>query len=561
MAQNTPDFNYRPAHDALLEYQRVLNQLMDKSGGEKLMQDHVRYLAERQRYFQRQMDALSPHVETDEVSAVHYQNLSRKLERLHKASGTLHAALPKERVQNQNTHLMKTLRSAIRPVLEQLGVTGRPEDIDQSPAAGHSRELYEASRKETQDIFALLDKWYALGNEYAINHENSKNRSRLLSLMPMDIQYAKWEFMLSLVDSAYGLKLCSKNDGEGAQYDTREMKLLARMLATLSENERGAYNPHMAPAFKLRHNPSIHSLHVVSLLQKVFDDAGERISREVPQHERAAAEEYLATLRHELSFGALVHDMGEMEGEFSEMIRVQSKTPEEREKFEQERNAAEQRVFENNLDFFAKKVGYDDAQWAAKKPAYLTAFELPEQTDTFRGRLLKVVERVQSQQDYLRFQRLNKEMKLKGGDIPELHEPPIPKETMANPRKLAKFLMDSMQLPSLPKAEDMPALVEEYRMKNVNGSLTYVIGKLDGKAEPENKHEDSLAQRSQDEPDPIKRRVNYFITAAVHDEYTHLTTQHIPAYTNNPGFPQHIFYPGNAFYDGVVRGTDVQRGV
>ena len=216
------------------------------------------------------------------------------------------------------------------------------------------------------------------------------DREKRLEKIAPEVGEAKWHYMLCLVNETYDLGL-----------DETDAAIIAPLLNELSVIERGATNPLMPTTHKLRHNPSIHSLHVAGVIHDIFDKA-----RGLVEDEAAAVAE-LTAMEKQLQRCALVHDMGELLGELSVASDRTHMTAEQVKAFEAARGLSETQVFMNALH---NKVGELKAkQWPAtvlddKYHQWEHDYEVSEDASAFLGRLHKVCERVQSQQDYLRFE-------------------------------------------------------------------------------------------------------------------------------------------------------------
>ncbi len=296
-----------------------------------------------------------------------------------------------------------------------------------APSRGKEKELialehevslhYDASRGETKRRYEPMDYWYAIGNEHAISLRNSEDRAYQLALIPKPVQDAKWEFILALADSAYHI-FTPPNHTSPMQADkfispNAEHKVIAQLLSRLSINERGATNPTMGEAYKLRHNPAIHSLHTVALIDKIFHHAWQDIAFKHPREsQQTKYREQWVTLRQHAMIMALVHDMGEIDGELSCGNDRSLLPSEQREVFNKERKADEEKTFFWHLNDVLKMVDIKPDK-KSSLCAYLgAAFHEIEKKDTFISHVVKVLEQMQSQQDYLRFEGKDNATKL-----------------------------------------------------------------------------------------------------------------------------------------------------
>lgn len=205
------------------------------------------------------------------------------------------------------------------------------------------------------------------------------------------VRTAKWRYTLSLVNDAYDLG-----------YDYVDMEIMAPLCAQLATIERGATNPHMPTTHKLRHNPAVHSMHVAGLVNDIFA----QVEQDNPDIS-AGDGDTLHEMRRQLMRAALVHDMGELKGELSVASSRSGMTPEQMEAFEHRRGLTETEVFENALTERSEaltKVRWPKEMLHDRKDALLNDYSNAEESGVFLGRLHKLIERMQSQQDYLRFE-------------------------------------------------------------------------------------------------------------------------------------------------------------
>jgi hypothetical protein len=393
----------------LFEYKRVLKardayvaELENLS--REVLEEHSKYLQDKIEYLNGQREEIKQSASIDpSISKVQLGHLNNEVGVLTRAARNLED-IPDvilERLKEESTNVIKVFQD--------------PQHAMETPegklAADYVHHIYHNSREETQERYTELDKWYALGHEQAISQEGALERQYQLSLMPQSIKHAKWRFMIALADAVFDINFA---DSHPDRMDDNNLTLLSHLYSRLSQQERGADNPHMPQTHKLRHNPAIHSLHVVALADKIFHDAEKLINgRRTPEIEAKWRK-----IRDEVMLAALVHDCGEMDGELSQSIRVATMNEEQKIVFDKARNDAESKTFEKHLDVcrpaLKRMDGEDqtsepisDEEWKALKARYISAFELAEQTDSFVGRLIKTLERMQSQHDYLRFEGIN----------------------------------------------------------------------------------------------------------------------------------------------------------
>lgn len=248
--------------------------------------------------------------------------------------------------------------------------------------------------------------------------------------------------------------------------------------------------------------------------KKIFDEASAKIETSTNLHgdSKVEAIEYLRAMRRRLMFGAMVHDMGEMEGEISQGIEVAKQPDEIRKLFDIQRENIEQKVFDKHLDELATKPDskgnaiYKHPQWEGsegckgRKNTFIDAFELAEHKETFAGRLLKSLERMQSQQDYLRFQSL-----LADSDYPRLHQPPIRKSHTSR---------------------YTPEQIQEEADKNKRFSLNYVSSIFRDASIHDAQGQNSLEHIGEREGNFVQRTVHAALVVAMKAEYNHLMTNY-----------------------------------
>lgn len=240
------------------------------------------------------------------------------------------------------------------------------------------------------DRRAVIDAIHDIGMKPV--YEGNTPDARKTAHLSLDegVRTAKWRFILSLVNEAYGLG-----------YDYLDLEMMAPLCAQLGTIERGATNPHMPTTHKLRHNPMVHSVHVAGLVKEVFDGVAEQYPEDgLP----------LRQMQRQLMRAAIVHDMGELEGELSVATSRKNMSGQEVEQFEHRRGEIETEVFGNAL--LHRVDSLRSKQWPVdtlkdKTDSLLNDYSVAEDSNAFMGRAHKLVERMQSQQDYLRFEGLD----------------------------------------------------------------------------------------------------------------------------------------------------------
>lgn len=237
---------------------------------------------------------------------------------------------------------------------------------------------------------AVLDKIHDAAMLPVFEKNTPQERHKAHLSISQDVREAKWRYELALANSAYGLG-----------YDYADLEILTPLAAQLALVERGATNGHMPTTHKLRHNPMSHSLNVVGLIGEVFAD----VEQKNPQFDEKEKSE-LASLKRQLMRAAVVHDMGELDGELSVARDRGRLTARQVAALEQARGHSETEVFTHYLD--KRSASLENMRWPSellkeKKSNLLNDYSIAEEAGVFAGRVHKILERVQSQQDYLRF--------------------------------------------------------------------------------------------------------------------------------------------------------------
>ena len=344
------------------------------------------------------------------ITVVQLHHLNSELATINRAIGDLRD-IPDAVLTKLKNEAEKVVQAVNHPDNAMLTSDGRL-------AEDYINNIYRHSRDDTVKRYAELDKWYALGNEFAINREDKGERAYHLALIPPFIQHLKWRFMISLADAAFDINFSRSHPD---RLDDSNLTLLSRLYARLSQHERGADNPHMPASHKLRHNPAIHSLHVVALADKIFHEADQKINGKAS----TALRERWREIRKQVMQAALVHDCGEMDGELSQGYLVAGMDAKAKMVFDEARNRAEFETFERHLEESKKYLRHmeggnatalpiTEQEWTKIKQSYINSFELAEHTDSFLGRFIKTLERMQSQHDYLRFEGINGAPRLSG---------------------------------------------------------------------------------------------------------------------------------------------------
>lgn len=376
------------------------------------------------------------------------------------------------------------------------------------------------------EIFQEFDILENYGWEYAKEAPNNRKRIHNLLLMPQEISRAKWETILSFANAAYDMGL---EDYSAEGTGNKTIVLLSDMLERLSRHERGSKNPHMPEPCKLRHNPAIHSIHMLALTKKIFDQVAVAIMSDgkLGHQKRESALGILTKMRRSIMFSALLHDAGELHGELSEGINRAALDKEAVKQLEKTVGEIEDRVFFDNLDDLATKQRkdaealFDSASWYGthkKQPLrdrFVNGYELVSRKKTFEGRLLKTIDRMQSQYDYLRFQAEND-----GREFPKLHEPPILKSELA-------------------QAKYSPDIVAQKTKDNKEFSLNYVSYVFRDAARDQKKGKYSLRRiqarmPEENEEQRLEKYVAGMICKVMRSEYKSLMAEMSTAYDPRP---------------------------
>lgn len=259
-------------------------------------------------------------------------------------------------------------------------------DIGFSPANGLDGQWFAGQCHD--DRRAIIDAIQDIGMKPVYEKNTPEERHASERAIAPEVRTAKWRYILSLVNEGYELG-----------YDQMDMEVMAPLCARLATVERGADNPHMPTTHKLRHNPAVHSMHVAGLAKDIFDEL-------VLEHEGLPEETELRDIQTRIMRAALVHDMGELKGELSVAITRQGMSAAEEQTFEHNRGLAEEEIFEAALHGRVEKLaktGWPADELKGRCDKLLNDYSVAE-SDSFLGRAHKLIERMQTQQDYLRFE-------------------------------------------------------------------------------------------------------------------------------------------------------------
>lgn len=269
--------------------------------------------------------------------------------------------------------------------------------------------LYDHNRTPIKDRYQLGDVVYEGVNRLAIDRSDATERAWKLRIIPEPIQKAKWTFLTRLHDAICCFRL--EGSPDQPEKDDPNLLLLTALYQRLSEHERGASNRHIPPEYKYRHNPAIHSLHVATLVAHIFHKAKITIINNKSlknDGDREAALQQLAAIRQQVMMAVLVHDGGELEGEITQGIQMADKPKPERDRIIAAKEKVEHHNFDNHLAESVEmlKEQHPDIPtnvWDTCKARFAVAYKMAENDKSFIGRLVKVIERIQSQHDYIRF--------------------------------------------------------------------------------------------------------------------------------------------------------------
>lgn len=240
------------------------------------------------------------------------------------------------------------------------------------------------------DRRSVLDSIHDIFMKPVFEGHRPEAREAMHEAITPEAREAKWRYLLALTNDTYDIGL-----------DYVDLEILTPLYRQLAMVERGATNVHMPTTHKLRHNPSIHSLHVVGL---AYDRLGEAMEQSAVSDDDREA---LQGVRRQLMRSALVHDMGELHGELSVANDRKHMTAAQIHAFEESRGLSETEIFIQGVSERAgelERLQWPPALLADKKQALLHDYEVAEDSDKFLGLVHKILERVQSQQDYLRFE-------------------------------------------------------------------------------------------------------------------------------------------------------------
>lgn len=256
------------------------------------------------------------------------------------------------------------------------------------PRSDLIERFYKHDDAEILRRYVGLDLLYAAGKEFVFREKFSEKRAVKTALIPTAINQAKWNMMVSVQNAVHQMGLHEEHIG-----------FISLLFTDLSRRERALGNPVMPESHKLRHNPAIHSQHTATLVDKIFDHA-EKVLETKPGPHATQIKAQLLKRRAFMVLSALIHDGGEAKyGELS----VASKRDSHAESLEKKRELIESDAFKQKAAEYIRKLGLFGTKATALLETVTKALHLAEQTDTFDGRMLKVLERIQSQHDYIRF--------------------------------------------------------------------------------------------------------------------------------------------------------------
>lgn len=301
-----------------------------------------------------------------------------------------------------------------------------PDAVYATVFAKEATKHKKSSASANLPRYKKLDELYQLGNSEVVEGNSIEDRVFHKAIMPRMVRQSKWRLTIATMDALFDINLADKNP---EQIDSANLERLAELYTHLSEHERGATNDAMPGGKKFIHNAASHSLGVAALTDKIFWNSYRQLrdmpasvlrQRGLTESERNDAINTLWEQRQQAMLAALLHDGGENKGELSNGEKKQNKSDAELEQHEFERGVIERNRF---LNFVAKcdsrivdglkllglnraatavKNYLNFAPWHERSEQWNLAFNVPEQTHTFLGRLVKAIERTHSQHDYLR---------------------------------------------------------------------------------------------------------------------------------------------------------------
>ncbi len=398
--------NVWQAEDIYRELSLKFTEEARAAEGLEMLVRHTEYLTEQHNFCAEQIDGLHRQAETGSLNhaeTIYLTNLVRQQDIIEQAIGRIREQ-PDDvrRMVGEQAELMLYVCEEAH-IGE--GFPDTPEGRKYLESKEYMDAFYGKSRDNTWDYYGKLDILYEAGQERVLDNLDFDSKRRAVEdcLVPQELRHAKWGIMVAVTDVENGIGLSD------IQAD-----IVAHLHAELSKHERGADNDHIPITHKQRHNPAIHSLHVSTLVRRIFDDARERLeeSREFSALGDAAQGQALALFeekRHALLFAALLHDGGEVRGELSQGILVAGMKAADQEQLQETRARKEEAFFSEFLDEVRQKhYSYlETPQWQGIKDEFMEGFRLAEHLEAFDGRLLKAVERMQSQHDYSRFSGMN----------------------------------------------------------------------------------------------------------------------------------------------------------
>lgn len=282
--------------------------------------------------------------------------------------------------------------------------------------------VYAKSRPETRELYQRMDYLFGVGHDFVFGtpEDPVSAEKQLVSalLIPEEYRIARWRYMLALADQAYDICLTdNRTNGFNAQAEPEnhfKLELFAHLYAQLALHPRGRDNECMPITHQLRHNPAIHSLHTTALAHKFFEQTEQQIKLNGNDNKPVLLNNILPKLRKKIMLMALVHDLGESFGEISTGSMVSEMSSEDKVTFNQDRNHIEDAVFLKQIDRVMDRLEVKNGKNGISKEDRLRikgeieeAYKTAEATDSFIGRFFKILERMQSQQDYLRFHGMN----------------------------------------------------------------------------------------------------------------------------------------------------------
>lgn len=276
--------------------------------------------------------------------------------------------------EEKNTLKIKNTRYSLTDIVDWLETV--------TPATFENEESYSRMR-EMLDMIYSVDLFDAF--QPAIQHD----RYRAMAEKPGQLD--KWRFIMSI-----------RNIRAGLDFSQDDIDLHSAVAWQLSMHERGVDSTHMSKAYRLRHNPAIHSQYVDEIFDRVFkialvledvnpetvafvlestncreqqialdrsaqitfsqaldiymDRMAEQQGYAPDSPEMLAERRRILDLRRKFAIEGLVHDAGELLGELSQAGKRNVMTDSTRQAHMQQVEAAEHAAFNQELEWHAVQL-------------------------------------------------------------------------------------------------------------------------------------------------------------------------------------------------------------